>query len=247
MKICPKCKLLSHDGAARCDCGWDFESATQHLSSIAHCLRRCLLPAVLLLVALLLGPPLFAIASRDTAALDITGLLWPSQPRLAPFALEDARGGRLDESALRGKWTLLFLGFTHCPDICPTTLNTLRGVHQLLRDYPPFVRDGQVLFVSVDYERDTAAVLRPYVEYFDPSFRAASAPPAELHLLTRQLDMSAVKTSSDDGPDYWFEHSSEIVLIGPALQVVGLFDFPHAADDLATRIRAMIEFMRKAP
>lgn len=174
---------------------------------------------------------------------EIAGMLWPTQPTLEPFSLEDARGGSFDTSSLRGKWTLLFLGYTHCPDICPTTLATLKGVNNALRDFPTFARDGQVVFVSVDYERDKADVLRSYVEYFEPSFRAASAAPAQLHLLLRRLDMTAVKTTSDDSPDYWYEHSSEIVLLGPDLRVLALFDYPHDAGDIAARLRAIIKFM----
>ena len=109
-------------------------------------------------------------------------------------------------------------------------------------NFAPFAAHGQVLFVSVDYERDRGEALRRYVEYFNPAFRAASAPPAALHLLLRQLDMQAVKTSSDDSPDYAFEHSSEIVLVGPDLRVLALFDFPHEPADIAARVRAIVQF-----
>jgi len=179
------------------------------------------------------------------AAADIPGLLWPIQPVLQPFALEDMRGGRLNEESLRGHWTLLFLGYTHCPDICPTTLHTLAQASARLRDFAPFAQDGQVLFVSVDYARDTPAVLRPYVEYFNPAFRAASAPPAQLHVLIRQLDMTVVKTSGDDSEEYWFDHSSEIVMVGPDLKVLALFDFPHEPADIAQRVQAVINFTRR--
>lgn len=209
-------------------------------------LRLCL--GALLWLALLIaayrgGDRLAASHGVGQGPPDVEGLLWPIQPTLLPFSLEDARGGPFTEAQLKGHWTLLFLGYTHCPDICPTTLDTLAKLSKRLQDFPPFAQAGQVLFVSVDYDRDRGEALRRYVEYFNPAFRAASAPPAPLHLLLRQLDMQAVKTSSDDSPDYFYDHSSEIVLLGPDLRVLALFDYPHEPADLAGRVRAVIGFM----
>lgn len=201
-----------------------------------------LLAVALLGAAYRAGDALAARAGVGQGRPEVAGMLWPIQPELTPFALEDARGGVFDEAALRGHWTLLFLGFTHCPDVCPTTLDTLAKASAALRDFAPFAEHGQVLFVSVDHERDHGAPLRRYVEYFDPRFRAASAPPAALHLLLRQLDMQAVKTSSDASPDYAYEHSSEIVLVGPDLRVLALFEFPHQPADIAARVRAIVSF-----
>ncbi len=208
-------------------------------------LRTCtglLLAVALLCFAYDAGERLAARMGVGQGRPEVAGLLWPVQPELTPFALEDARGGAFDDRQLRGHWTLLFLGYTHCPDVCPTTLDTLAKASAALRDFAPFAAHGQVLFVSVDYERDRGEALRRYVEYFNPAFRAASAPPAALHLLLRQLDMQAVKTSSDDSPDYAFEHSSEIVLVGPDLRVLALFDFPHEPADIAARVRAIVQF-----
>ena len=201
-----------------------------------------LLASTLLGLAWRAGDALAARAGVGQGRPDVAGMLWPLQPELTPFALEDARGGQLDEGQLRGHWTLLFLGYTHCPDVCPTTLDTLAKASARLGDFAPFATRGQVLFVSVDHARDQGEPLRRYVEYFNPAFRAASAPPARLHLLLRQLDMQAVKTSSDSSPDYAYEHSSEIVLVGPDLRVWALFDFPHEPADIAARVRAIVGY-----
>ncbi len=201
-----------------------------------------LLAAMLLCMAWRAGDAIAARAAVGQGRPAVAGMLWPVQPELAPFTLQDARGGRFDESALRGRWTLLFLGYTHCPDVCPTTLDTLAKASAALRDFAPFAAHGQVLFVSVDHDRDHGESLRRYVEYFNPGFRAASAPPADLHGLLRQLDMQAVRISSDDSPDYAFEHSSEVVLVGPDLKVLALFDYPHEPADIAARVRAIVAF-----
>lgn len=180
---------------------------------------------------------------RREDAVPIEGFLWPNPPHLDQFSLQDDQGAVFDDSDLRGKWTLLFFGYTHCPDICPTTLVTLKAVREALRDFPAFDTHAQILFVSVDSERDTPEVLRSYVRYFDPTFRAATAPPEKLHLLTRQLGATFVKISSGESSNYWFDHSSSMLLIGPDLRVLGEFTPPHDAHDLAARIRRIINFI----
>lgn len=181
-------------------------------------------------------------AARNAGPPDDPGLLWPAQPELQPFALDDARGGALDLETLRGHWSLVFLGYTHCPDVCPTTLETLATTSAALADLAPWRARGQVVFVSVDAERDTPARLAQYVGHFDPTFRAATAPPARLHYLTTQLDMRYTRMSGDDPAQWWYEHSAHFVLIGPNLHIVALFDPPHAAPALAARLRALLAY-----
>lgn len=173
----------------------------------------------------------------------VAGFLWPVQPEMQAFVLDDARGGSLDQETLRGHWTLLFLGYTHCPDICPTTLATLKAANAALADSAPWAASGQVLFVSVDGERDTPALLKQYVGYFNPAFRAATGTVAQLHLLTTQLDMRYSRSSAEDPSQWWYDHSAHIVLIGPALQIVALFEPPHVATDLAERVRILLGYL----
>lgn len=206
-------------------------------------LRRYVPIALIALVAFWAGHYLTHSNDRHADALPIEGFLWPNPPHLGQFSLQDDKGEEFDDSDLRGKWTLLFFGYTHCPDICPTTLATLKVVREKLRDLSVFNSHGQILFVSVDSERDTPAVLRSYVRYFDPTFRAATAPPEKLHLLTRQLGTTFVKISTGESPDYWFDHSSSMLLIGPDLRVLGEFVPPHNAQNLAARIRSIINFI----
>lgn len=178
---------------------------------------------------------------------EIRGLLWPDPPVLGAFALQDAQGGELNESRLRGKWTLLFFGFTHCPDVCPTTLNTLKSVGQALHDLPDFDQAPQVLFVSVDPERDTPAALQAYVSYFDPTFLAATAAPAQLNSLTRQLGILHAKVPTQDPPMYSVDHTASVLLIDPDLRLLGVFSPPHVTQDLADGIRGIVRFIGDNP
>jgi protein SCO1/2 len=112
-----------------------------------------------------------------------------------------------------------------------------------LRAIPRFAENGQVLFVSVDAERDTPQALRRYVSFFDPRFRAATAPPERLHLLTRQLAAESVRISGAHANEVWFDHSAAIYLIAPSLDVVGEFLPPHDAAALARDTRDIIAFI----
>ncbi len=195
--------------------------------------------ALLAIVAFIVG---IYIARPNDSAPTISGLLWPDPPQITAFSLTDMNSKRLTERSLAGKWTLVFFGFTHCPDICPTTLKTLQAVADKLRADSTFESTGQVLFVSVDPVRDTPAALRDYVQYFDPSFQAATGTADELKTLTRQLGIIYTKVSTADPNVYSMDHTASILLIGPALQMLGLFSPPYTAADLVNRIQAIINF-----
>ena len=198
---------------------------------------------VIALLAFALGIH-FARKNAPESSAPVEGMLWPSPPRLEAFMLDGADGKPLTEEVLAGKWTLLFFGFTHCPDVCPTTLSTLREVTSLLKDSPEFAKNGQVLFVSVDPARDAPADLAQYVGHFDRSFRAATAPPARLAALTSQLGILHTRVKLGSGEDYTVDHTASVLLIGPGLERLAVFSAPHAAPDLAARIRQIIEFLQ---
>lgn len=175
----------------------------------------------------------------------VEGMLWPDPPRLGAFALDGADGTALTEAELTGKWTLLFFGFTHCPDVCPTTLATLRETTALLKDTPAFAEHGQVLFVSVDPERDTPAALAGYVGHFDAGFRAATAPAERLTGLTSQLGILHTRVNLGADQDYTIDHTASILLIGPGLERLAVFSAPHSAPDLAGKITRIIDFLQE--
>ncbi len=207
-----------------------------------HLLRKLLILGVALLA---FGLGMYVARSADPGAdtPEIQGFLWPDPPAVDPFTLQKAQGGVLTEGDLRGKWTLLFFGFTHCPDVCPTTLSTLKAARTALLDVPAFAAHSQVLFVSVDPARDTPAALQAYVSYFDPTFLAATAEPEQLNLLTRQLGILYAKVPTADPALYTFDHTASVLLVAPDLHLLGVFSPPHAAADLAARIRGIVEFI----
>ena len=146
---------------------------------------------------------------------------------LPPFKLVDHAGRSFDNADLKGHWSLLFFGYTHCPDVCPTTLSTL---NQVVQSYQGSAKTDapQVVFVSVDPERDSPAKLRQYVEYFNPKFTGVTGNPDALDKLTRALGILHMRLpNSKNDHGYLVDHSAYILLIDPQGALTALFSAPH--------------------
>ena len=157
-----------------------------------------------------------------------------AQPRpLAEFHLQDLSGRDFDRSNLHGRPTLLFFGFTHCPDVCPTTLAMLA---QLQRAHP--LPDAQVVFVTVDPERDSAASLQVYLGYFDREFIGLRGDQAALAPLLRSLSAIAVRQNLPDG-SYTMDHSATLYLIDSAGRLIAVFSPPFSAAAIAADLQQL--------
>lgn len=135
------------------------------------------------------------------------GVLPVPTAALPPFRLTDSTGAAWDNRRLLGHYTLIFFGYTRCPDVCPQTLGLLAAMNRALEARHQRHRP-QVLFVSIDPEHDQGAELGDYVHYFSPDFVAATATEEQLHTLTRAMD--AIFIREDDGS---FTHSASAFLI----------------------------------
>ena len=154
---------------------------------------------------------------------------------IGAFRLTDQRGREFKRDALRGGWSLVFAGFTHCPDACPTTLALLNSLDARLRANG---NEIQVVFLSVDPERDTAARLAEYVGHFNPRFVAVTGARAEIDALCRDLGIAYVRNPGAGG-DYTVDHSAALVLIDPRARVAGYFQPPHDPAALAADLAAL--------
>jgi len=165
-----------------------------------------------------------------------------SEPHaLQPFTLTDHEGKPLTLESLKGHWTLLFFGYTHCPDICPTTLSVLKGVFQKLDSDPELTTTTRTLFVSVDPKRDTPEQLKQYIAYFNPAFIAATGTRNEIDNLTTQVGAVYMFEGNTSRDDYIVNHSATILLIDPQGRFYARFNPPHTASgiaDIYRRIRA---------
>jgi protein SCO1/2 len=171
-----------------------------------------------------------------------SGLWFGDQARALPdFELVDDNRNPLTRSQLTGQWSLMFFGFTHCPDICPIAMQTLADMVKAIDDAD--VSDAlQIYFVSVDPERDSPEILADYVTYFNPAFHGATAPLAQLTPLTRALGIAHVIHNKAAGSsDYDVDHSAAIVLINPRAEYAGLFGAPQDALAMARDMTRIIE------
>jgi protein SCO1/2 len=153
------------------------------------------------------------------------------------FTLTNQDGGQSSLKDYRGKAVLLAFGYTHCPDVCPTTLALFKQVRQALG------ADGakmQALFVSVDPKRDTPALLKKYVGYFDPGFVALTGKPTELeHIIERYMGKYRIReTGSAAG--YFVDHTVFIYLIDPQGKVRYLFSPDVDRKLLVAGVRAVL-------
>ncbi|WJG09337.1 SCO family protein [Aliiglaciecola sp. LCG003] len=150
---------------------------------------------------------------------------YPAARALPEFELYDKQGSTFTNQNLADKWTLVFVGYTFCPDICPTTMAELKSIYPQLQQIET-EHPIQVWFLSVDPRRDTAERLNEYVDFFNPEFLATSGEHKQLFPLVRALGMMYAMSDNMDDPNYLVDHSASVTVINPQVQVVGRFK-PH--------------------
>ena len=158
---------------------------------------------------------------------------------LPPFQLQDHTGAPLDKARLQGHWTVMFFGFTHCPDICPTTLSNMRQVAKALKTLP---QPPQYLFVSLDPHRDTPAVLKSYVEHFGPDISGATGPRAELDRLAERLGVIYEFEGDTRGDDYRVNHYAALLVIDPRGLLWAHILPPHQPARVETVLKRLIAY-----
>jgi len=158
---------------------------------------------------------------------------------LAPYRLAMSDGTAGTPETVAGHWTVVFLGFTHCPDVCPTTLAELAKAQKSWETVPEAIRP-RLLFVSVDPERDTPAKTGEYARYFHPATLAATAEPAALEKFAQALGLVYVKVPLDNG-DYSMDHSATLVVLDTQGRQAGLIRPPLVWKDIAQDLRLLAE------
>jgi protein SCO1/2 len=172
----------------------------------------------------------------------LNDVLLPEPRPLEDFALTDMNGKPFDLKRLNEGWSFIFFGYTHCPDICPTALTTLRLAAKQLEQGEGNYRDTRFVFISVDPRRDSLAQLKQYVGYFHPDFLAATGDKGQIDTLARQLGAVYMFDGDTDSEDYIVNHSASIVLVDPQGRWVGRFNPPHSAAAIADEYRALRDY-----
>ncbi len=166
--------------------------------------------------------------------------VFPQTRTLPPFRLDAADGGKLTVESLRGHWTLVYLGFTRCPDVCPTTLQTLGLASKAWTALPAAIRP-RVLFVSVDPDRDSPQHAGEYARYFGKDFLAATADPKTLDAFARSLGMVFMKVPIANGKDYTIDHSASVSLVDPDGRMAGLIRPPFDPAAIGADLKVLAE------
>lgn len=160
-------------------------------------------------------------------------------PRTAPdFSLPGSNGSELRLSSHRGKVVALGFGYTFCPDVCPTTLVDLA---QVRKNLGPAAKDFQVIYVTVDPERDTPKQLRAYLAAFDPTFLGASGTPVQLEKVRRDYGIQMVKKPYPGSPyAYLIHHSSYVYLVDREGSLRAMKPFGAPVEDLTHDVRILL-------
>lgn len=189
---------------------------------------------LILLIAAAAGAWLsFGLSKPEPQPLKATVL--PAPGPLPEFSLLDQHGQAFGRDAFKGQWSLVFFGFTHCPDVCPTTLQVLSLARQQLaqQNIHPLPR---IVLVSVDPERDTPEVIGVYVDNFGADNVGVTGSIEELRKLTGGLGIYFEKSpvDSETGDDnYSVDHSAVVLVINPRAQFQALFSAPHTVENFA--------------
>lgn len=184
------------------------------------------------LAALVTGlAALFFWGADGSAGRPLHATVLPEPLPLPEFALRDQHDEAFTRDSLRGQTSLLFFGFTHCPDICPATLQQLALARKEIAETSngrtrPLPR---IVLISVDPERDTAGKLEQYVAYFGEGVDAATGSPEAVREFTSALGIFFEKQASDDG-DYTVNHSTAVLFIDEEAALRALFSAPHKTE-----------------
>lgn len=180
-------------------------------------------------IGLAVATGFFVAMQTQQPAVPTTAMLLPDPDPVPAFELVDQRGTAIDERVFEGHWDLVFFGFTHCPDICPTTLQVLAAAKSALAEQgvSPLPR---IVLVSVDPERDTPEILDEYVGYFGEGNLGITGSLEEIRTLTKALGIYFNKQEGDD-ENYLVDHSAAVLLIDPEARFSALFSGPHVVSN----------------
>lgn len=183
---------------------------------------------------LFLFPQSFGLAPTPVAAVKTSGKALIG----GPFSLVDQNGRRVSEKTYKGKFMLIYFGYTFCPDVCPTELQVMSSALDLLGTPAKRI---QPIFISIDPERDTVAVLADYMTNFHDSFVGLTGTPQEIKAAAKAYRVYYSKVKEDGSPeDYLMDHSSIIYLMNERGEFVKHFSFGVSPDELAAGIKKFL-------
>ena len=203
---------------------------------MARNLPRRFIPVVVLLAGFaILGAGAFLALSLHETPRGAAGTLLASAIG-GPFRLVDQNGKTVTDGDLRGKWSLVYFGYTHCPDACPTALNDISIALDELGPKHDAIRP---VFITVDPERDTPEVLKSYVTSFDAPILALTGTPEEIAQAAKDYRVYYAK-HPEAGGDYSMDHSSVIYVMDPQGRFTASFTHESTPEEIAERLKKLL-------
>lgn len=171
-----------------------------------------------------------------------TLLIYPKKNLLPVFSMIDHNAKKFSNENFKGKWNLIFSGYTNCPDVCPNTLNQMTQLYQLMDKETQ--KKIQIIFLSVDPERDTPNYLKQYLDYFHEDFVGISGKKQQIDRVIKSLG-GIYSLNKDEGEFYTVDHSARIFIVGPNADRYGIIDSLAIKEKdkqpLANDLKALIE------
>ena len=202
-------------------------------------LRIALFAIVAFVLGLFLARALLAPREVPVPA-TVNATVLPQTRALPALNLIDQDGRPFTGEEFRNGWTFVFFGFTQCPDVCPTTLTLLAQTVKRLDDLP-FASQPRVLLISVDPERDTPAVLKPYVTFFDSGFKGATGSLEGVQAAATAFGIPFQKMPLPNG-GYTMDHGAGLFIVAPDGGIAGYSSPPHTAEGLASDFRSVQQY-----
>lgn len=175
----------------------------------------------------------------------IDGVFLTTPKTIADFQLTTNDGKPFTKENLKGHLTMMFFGFTNCSYVCPTTMSALNKMYKTLQKDLPADQLPQIVMISVDPERDTAAKMNSYVTTFNPNFVGLTGKAEDTKALEKQLNIVAVKVKSGKGKNnYYMDHSAEILLFNTNGELQAYMSYPHTPEQLVKDYKLMLPMLK---
>jgi protein SCO1/2 len=209
---------------------------------------KFLIPAMVILAVLAAGSGFYVSLKQSqnqsaptvSQAPNIEGLFWPNPKQIREFNTLDQSGNSFGLEHIKGKWSFLFFGYTHCPDVCPVALSVMAETYKQLATRH---KNIQIIFVSIDPERDTTEKLSEYMAYFNEDFIGLNGDPGIENSLTKQIGVAYYLNNEEQTDNYLVDHSASIFLLDPKARFVGKVSAPHEAEKIIQQFTKISTFI----
>ena len=200
---------------------------------------RKFLVIALVITAFAGGTVFMVLAVQGPRGMPQHATILPQPAPLSLFSLRDQSGAEFNNQSLSGQWSLIFFGFTHCPDICPATLQQLAVARRRVLDEGAGIFPN-IILISVDPERDSPEVLAEYTGHFGAGVMGVSGSLDELRKLTSSLGIYFQKSGTEN-ENYSVDHSAVVIVINKNAELHALFSAPHAINKFVEDIPLIME------